>query len=361
MEVRKAVQAAVGAVAAAQGIAAHAPAAGAYPNPHHEGCGIAQLDFEFRGGNWAGWSQDWLDGAARWDGVSAATGGAFTSSGQGISHDTWRMDLGGGTLGRRSCLGGGAGLMDFFLDAQVAVGHDTRRVASHEAGHGHSLFHSGRLDSVGAADTLGGGAAPAMATCIAIAGLPEALSSDDFAHLAERYTNTVHANASFENGSFFWRVSNGTLTPRANGGSDGPRYVQFDATAQGAFISQTIRHEDPASYKVRANYRDRAVATTGTITVEIATRQTTFPNNAMCGDDNDPWINSWGLNNPDTIGAFEVRHTRTYNVGDNWAFNNDFPLWTAPDAWKAADIRIRVYKNTNGFVDIDNFRAYEAT
>lgn len=339
---------------------ATAPPAGAFPD-EFDSCSFDGLQFFFSGGGlaWYGAGYDyrdnWLDGAAQWSNVRTRTGGAPYTSGLGNRDVVYRTDLGqsssGGDIhGRADCY---AGDVAFWLDNQPSEAQATR-IAAHEAGHGHGFEHTGRWDGVGLP--------PVMATCLNYMSTKKTLGSDDHSYGVHKKEPTVTPNASFENGTSYWYTASAAISAGSGGGApgEGDRYISVLAEgSQPHSVYATARHWDQhdqaATFRARANYKDGDAAVSGTITIALRAKRVGAGSSPGCS-----YINNWDLNEvDDTSWGMQTVKSTTVSVGDNWQFNSSFPAWTAPTGWEGADVRVQVYKNTNGRLYLDMVRAYQ--
>lgn len=322
--------------------------ADAYPSVR-SGCGAANLPFVQGAGFTSGtyWA-DWLAGAATWNTVRVSYGRSYTSSGTtGGIHVVERSAAIGDSLGRTSCLANGE--MLFQMNISLASGAPFQSVASHEAGHGHGLAHSGYFDGLMTIQ------ATRMATCVPQAGT--ALSSDDYAHLAEVYSTNVTANSGFENQTQFWSWSNEQATTFLDWVFLTTRMNLHDNGGPMPLVLTAARHTVASNYKAQVAYR--ATTTGGSIAVQIQTRQVGYPT-LLCGGSS-VWVNNWDLNNPFFQGGdgWLTAATVYLNVSTTWQSIASFPTVPTPLGTHALDLRLIIYDYTTGDLQLDNARIYQ--
>lgn len=342
---------AVGSIAGPAGTGAlgNAPEAGAYPILNNV-CHFPTLLFVYSGGNWSTEQRNrWDAGAAQWNGVRDQHGGSWWLSGTGNYHNVYRVDLPYAMQGYTEC--DITGSLYFQLDTAVS-GEMINDVAGHEAGHGHGLQHTGDDDTLPSHPS-----APLMATCVGTR--DRALLGDSTGAIAERMSNTVHPNASFENALYFWNTSGGSLSLYGESASEGFLSAQFEATAAGQSIYNDVRNAtSPTSYRTRVNYKDNNNAASGTLTMQLQARPVAYPTSgpSECGFVNGWDFNSAWLNNGSTY--FNVGPSTQVAVGDDWSYNGVNSAWTDATGWQGVDLRLRIYKNTPTPLFVDYARAY---
>jgi len=331
-------------------------AAVAFPNRHKSPlCDDNSLGFIFAGSNWGSYKSDWVAGAQLWNSLRDANndpGTAWYFHGIGNEYSTTRLELGGTLRGHTTC---DLGDMWFQLDDDVLPGNETKTVAAHEAGHGQGMEHS---------DAYALGGTPIMASCVGATDFAE-LRKDDYAYAAEELGVTLTANSSFESGTKFWSAYQSSLTPvYDSSGPEGDVYARMDATGPGAFAYQSVRYVDPSGansngfINARVNYKDANASVSGTLTLQLQARRLDYPSGSNCEH-----IPNLDLNAhptfPNGPAYVDVGYSRTVSVSDGWNYADLPSSWTGAASWEGVDLRLKVYKNTNGPIFLDHTRAYQ--
>ncbi len=325
------------------------PEVGAYPSNHFS-CRHDNVTFRYQGSNWGSTRQTYFrNGAFLWNGVQRPTGGRWTEietgAPFGILTDVYRQDLGGNTVGQSNC-----SFANLYLD-DGPVNEEIAAVAIHEMGHTLGMRHSGSSDAIGSSDE------PAMSTCRPFDSAY--ITQDDSAHMAELYSNTLHADASYENQVLNWwgRVET-SMTIVTGVASEGQASARLEATSGTApkEIFQTIRHIEPGPTRMRANYKDGTPDTSGSVVLRLQAQRVSYP---TLGTDNCGYVNSWNLNSPTVGGWTWVTAGASASVQDGWNYA-DSAAWTPPSNWQAANVRLHLYKDTTGQIWVDNVRGYQS-
>lgn len=314
-------------------------------------CHFTSLQMMYSGPNWSSDYVDaWDTGAARWNGVKDPYGNPWWFSGTGNYHPVYRSDLPNGLQGQTTCYPDGS--LYFDLDSGLSLSL-VSAVAAHEAGHAHGLQHSGAFDAHGPGES-----APVMSTCTTRN--RNVLTSDSVAAEAERESNTLHANASFENGLYYWSTeSGGSLSLYGASASEGTYSARFDVSSVGVSTFQTVRNAAiPPSYRSRVNYKDANSNAGGTITIQLEARPVAYAYNGNpdCG-----WVNGWDWNSASLNNGpnfFQVGPSTQVSVNDGWSYNGSTSPWNDASSWQAVDVRLRIYKNTSTPLYFDYARAY---
>lgn len=344
-------------VAASTAAPLPASAAPEYPWPRDVACPPrANIPYRFddsgSGGAWTNTEKNrFRDGANAWDGIFNEFGAPFTDAFESSAASAIpirKVEAGEGNSGVTHCPGGVLESID--VDISNANAGVTRGLAAHEIGHGHGLSHSGTNDPTANAQ-------PTMSTCNVSIANQANVETDDFAQLAWQMSQlNMHANQSFENGSTYWTFISGSASVNTNGGSSGPRYVNFRATASGANMFQDQRvHAPMSAFSARAHFKS---SSSGSAEVQLRTRR--FSHNATdpCGD---PGIYYNDLNLNETTYADSVFVTRS--TSGNCTVFSSWNLCTTGNYTSTSlgeQVRVQVFKATSGDLQIDNVRAYDS-
>jgi hypothetical protein len=311
------------------------PAALAFPKPGTSGSCGPDITYRFTGGGWnPGEKAAIRDGLEDWEVVLDFDGGK-------VATVTMIPDFGqiavrkvatpnGGGVGWSSC---GQGLIQIQEDLAIA---SMESVARHEMGHILDLTHTGKDDSFG-------GPTPAMATCVGLQG--KAMSQDDYGGLIHKQTSqqreAIHANASFEQGTSWWGISNiaSFFTTTAHA-SDGTTSARIRPNSSTGYLFQTMNYAAAAGEPIdaRINIRRLDSSHTGVMSFNILKRKVTYASPASCDYPT-------GKNqNVRSEGSWVVVRVETCTPSNSWATCTEGTLYTVPSG-DAHDLRITVYSN----------------
>lgn len=134
--------------------------------------------------------------------------------------------------------------------------------------------------------------------------------------------------------------------------------LQAQANHTSFYIYQTVRHTRLYDeYGSNVGYKDGHTGTTGYVGVRLSSREVEYP-------DQDPddcgYFSDFDLNQPSVVGSLTFRGS--YGVcptQDGWVYCAGWATgftWVPPSGWDAADIRLNVYKDTNGPMWVDGVR-----
>ncbi|HEX7197129.1 MAG TPA: hypothetical protein VF364_09905 [Candidatus Limnocylindria bacterium] len=315
---------------------------------------LTSFDFNPVGSNWVTHATNFADGGRRWNFVRDRDGDPWVEVVDGGPGrvDGFREELGGNTGGRANCT-----TVLVWLDDDVAAGDDTRQVGAHEFGHLIGMEHTGDGDNIGTTDP------PVMSTCRPL-NTPE-LGPDDFAqlgHMRDEWTRTTNnTDVSFERFTLNWWNSSGVDMSLVTGDAfRGDHFAELHAQSghDSFYVYQTTRNTDLAeSYGTAVGYKDGNTDTTGTMSTRISSRQIDYPNQDPddCG-----YFSNFDLNTPSVVGTLTFRTPLGgCPTQDDWVHCQRFGAsvpgreWIPPSTWDAADIRLTVYKDTNGPLWLD--------
>lgn len=257
-----------------------------------------------------------------------------------------------GLLGFATCVG--SPRIDIHADFSASTFYFA--IARHEMLHLSGQNHAGRYDN-----NSHGNHPATMSTCLhnSLLVAPNVLGQDEAAHLNwNRNTlqfRQLHANVGFERTTTYWAAVNGSISPIAQGGATGPRYVSFTATGTqfNSYIHQSSRVWVGGSYgpdyRAAMSVKRNSNSASGQASVRLYRATLTDGPTACTYLGFPPYPH---VNNPNTqglsIGGFMlVAETPTQAVGTSWVTRTS--PWVLPPYADGYQFQIRAYgKAFNG-------------